>query len=134
MKPEITVSMQDLELLESILDTLPASDDACRDALLEELARAHVIDAGDVPPTVVSMNSKVRFEIESPKEEFCLTLCFPKASEARQDALSVLTPIGTALLGMSEGSFIEWPRRDGQMIRVKVLEVLAQETADRTQD
>ncbi|WP_194722250.1 nucleoside diphosphate kinase regulator [Noviherbaspirillum malthae] len=127
MKPEITVSTQDLELLESILDTLPASDDACRDALLEELSRAHVIDAKDVPPTVVSMNSKVRFEIESPKEEFCLTLCFPKSSEARQDALSVLTPIGTALLGMSEGSFIEWPRRDGQMIRVKVLEVYPQQ-------
>ncbi len=72
------------------------------------------------------MNSTVRFEIDAPEEQFCLTLVYPKHMEQAQDGISVLTPIGTALLGLSVGDTIAWPRRDGQLLNVRLLEVVYQ--------
>ncbi|WP_334190746.1 nucleoside diphosphate kinase regulator [Noviherbaspirillum sp.] len=125
MKPNIIVSLQDLERLETLLDSLPASFDS-KDALLNELGRAEIIESTDMPPTVVTMHSKVRFEIDHPHEEFCLTLVYPKELTQGANQISVLTPIGTALLGLSVGDVIDWPRRDGQMSRVRILDVLYQ--------
>ncbi len=126
MKPNITVSVQDLERLETLLDALPAVNSESKNALLEELGRAEIVEATDIPPTVVTMHSKVRFEMDDPHEEFCLTLVYPKGVTDGSDQISVLTPIGTALLGLSVGSEIDWPRRDGQISRVRVLDVLYQ--------
>ena len=125
MKPEIVVLSTDAERLELIADRLPASAADCKNALLDELARADIVEPDALPPRVVRMNSTVRFEVVEPKEEFCLTLVYPAELSSAPNQISVLTPIGTALLGMAEGSEIEWPRRDGQTVRVRVLEVLA---------
>lgn len=126
MKPHITVSEQDLEQLESLLDTLPVSAGRSRAALLEELDRAEIVDLRNIPRSVVTMNSTVRFEIDSPSEEFCLTLTYPDKTGDTPGAISVLTPIGTALLGMSVGSEIEWPRPDGKLVKVRILSVARQ--------
>ena len=125
MKPDIIVSAQDAERLETIVDLLPASALESKNALLDELARANIVDAKQMPAKVVTMNSTVRFEITSPKEEFCMTLVYPSEISNGSNQISILTPIGTALLGLSEGSQIEWPRRDGQMIKVRILEVVS---------
>ncbi|QDZ28320.1 nucleoside diphosphate kinase regulator [Noviherbaspirillum sp. UKPF54] len=124
MKPRITVSEQDLEQLESLLDMLPVSAANCRSALLAELDRADIVDLSDIPHSVVTMNSTVRFEIDSPREEFCLTLTYPSETGNTPDTISVLTPIGTALLGMFVGSEIEWPRPDGKLVKVRILDVV----------
>lgn len=124
MKPAIVVLSSDAERLEMIADRLPESAADCKNALLGELARADIVEAGDLPARVVRMNSTVRFEVVDPKEEFCLTLVYPADLASGPNQISVLTPIGTALLGMAEGSQIEWPRRDGNTVQVRVLEVL----------
>lgn len=126
MKPEIVVLASDAERLELIVDRLPASAADCKNALLDELARADIVEAGDMSAKVVTMNSTVRFEVIEPREELCLTLVYPADLNSAPNQISVLTPIGTALLGMAEGSTIEWPRRDGQTVQVRVLEVLSQ--------
>lgn len=126
MKPEIFVLASDAERLELIVDRLPASAADCKNALLDELARADILEAGELPAKVVTMNSTVRFEVIDPQEEFCLTLVYPADLNSAPNQISVLTPIGTALLGMAEGSVIDWPRRDGQNVQVRVLEVLSQ--------
>ncbi|RJF92769.1 nucleoside diphosphate kinase regulator [Noviherbaspirillum saxi] len=125
MKPSITVSLHDLERLELLLDTLPSTAGESKRALLDELTRAHIVESTDIPSSVVAMHSKVRFDIAATREEFCLTLVYPKETHTAPDTISVLTPIGTALLGMSVGSSIEWPRRDGQMLTLKVLEIIS---------
>ncbi len=124
MKPPITISSLDAERLEDLLAT--PGDDIHQQALLDELARAEIVSPEDMPPGVVTMNSTVRFEIDAPDEEFCLTLAYPKDMSHVQSGISVLTPIGTALLGLSVGDTIDWPRRDGQLLKVRLLEVLYQ--------
>lgn len=126
MKPEITVLASDAERLEMIVDRLPASARDSNSALLDELARAEIVEPGDLPANVVTMNSTVRFEVIAPHEEFCLTLVYPADLSSAPNQISVLTPIGTALLGMAAGSVIDWPRRDGQNVQVRVLDVLSQ--------
>lgn len=126
MKPEITVLASDAERLEMIADRLPASAQDSKNALLDELARAEIVEPGELPAKVVTMNSTVRFEVIEPHEEFCLTLVYPADLNTAPNQISVLTPIGTALLGMAEGNIIDWPRRDGQNVQVRVLEVLSQ--------
>lgn len=126
MKPPITISSLDAERLENLLATLPPTDDANHRALLDELARSDIVEPQDIPPGVVTMNSTVRFQIDAPEEQFCLTLAYPKDMNQVENGISILTPIGTALLGLSEGDTIDWPRRDGQMLNVHLLEVLYQ--------
>lgn len=118
MKPHITISSLDAERIEALAGVGPA--------LLEELARADVLAPQDMPPHVVTMNSTVRFEIDGSGEVRCLTLAYPKDMAQVPDAISILTPIGAALLGLSVGDSISWPRPDGQLSQVRVLEVLYQ--------
>lgn len=126
MKPPITISSLDMERLEALLDTLPRGGEFDQQALLDELARADVVEPHTMPPGVVTMNSTVRFEIDSPAEQFCRTLSYPKDMHQLDNGMSILTPIGTALLGMSVGEMIDWPRKDGQWLKVRLLEVLYQ--------
>jgi len=56
------------------------------------------------------MNSKVRFALES-GDEFCLTLVYPQDADSSAERISILAPVGSALLGLSAGEHIEWPRR-----------------------
>lgn len=125
MQPNIIVSSLDLERLEALADALPAGHSA-GSALLDELGRADVRAPQDMPPDVVTMNSTVRFAIEGANEERCLTLAYPKDMGQVADAISILTPVGTALLGLAVGDRISWPRPDGQLAQVRLLEVLYQ--------
>jgi regulator of nucleoside diphosphate kinase len=123
-KTKIVLSSQDLERLEALLDALPDSSPV-KPALLEELGRAEVVEPQKVPPSVVTMNSTVRFAIEGSGEEFCLTLVYPKDANGSTERISVLAPVGSALLGMSIGDQIEWPGPGG-ILKVKILDILYQ--------
>lgn len=125
MKPSIIVSSHDLERIESLLDTLPP-DSAAVQSLIGELDRADIVAPQDMPPSVVTMRSTVRFQIDEPPEAFCLTLSYPREMANVPDGISLLTPIGTALLGLSVGDSIDWPRPDGQLVKVRIVEVLYQ--------
>ncbi|MEH6435851.1 nucleoside diphosphate kinase regulator [Massilia sp. DD77] len=120
MKPSITISWLDLERLERVLDRLPAAQANARDALLDELGRAEMVEPWDMPPDVVTMNSRVRFSFDHTEEEVTLTLTYPKDMTDSGEQLSVLTPVGTALLGLRIGDSIAWERPDGGEFRVTV--------------
>jgi regulator of nucleoside diphosphate kinase len=126
MKPQITISSLDAERLEAMIDATRADNEATGKALLDELARARIVAPEDMPSGVVTMNSTVRFEIDAPDEQFCLTLAYPKDMDHVANGISVLAPIGTALLGLSIGDTIDWPRPDGQLLKVRLLEVIYQ--------
>jgi regulator of nucleoside diphosphate kinase len=120
MKPTITVSWLDLERLERLLDRLPAAQAGARDALLGELGRAELVEPWEMPPDVVTMNSRVRFCFDDAEEEVILTLTYPKDMHDSGEQLSVLTPVGTALLGLRVGDSIAWQRPDGGSFKVTV--------------
>lgn len=125
-KPRIILSSLDAERLERLLGSMPKNAFPGRADLEAELERAEVVDPQDVPPDVVTMNSTVRFRIESSSEEFGLTLVYPKDVDAKGGTISVLAPVGSALLGLSQGDEIEWPGPGGKVLKVRIVEVAYQ--------
>lgn len=96
--------------------------------LEEELNRAHVVESRDVPKNVITMNSKVRIKDMKSKEDTIYWLVFPEDADPQQNKISVLAPIGTALLGYKAGDIIEWKVPMG-LNRFKVEEILYQPEA-----
>ena len=93
--------------------------------LRRELARAIVVSSEAMPPDVVTMNSLVRYRDELEGVTRTVALVYPYA-RGGQGMVSVLSPIGTALLGLSEGQTIDWDFPDGSRRRFTVEEVLHQ--------
>ena len=132
MKPKIVISSRDAQKLECLLASLPDREFPARDDLEAELARARIIDPQQMPPGVVTMNSTVRFRIESSAKAFVLTLVYPDEVDANGRTISILAPVGSALLGLTQGDQIEWPKPGGGVLRVVVEEVVDQpERADQ---
>jgi regulator of nucleoside diphosphate kinase len=125
-KPEITLSRLDAERLERMLDSLDGKPFPGRLELEQEIARAHVVEPAQVPPTVVTMNSTVRFKVESSDAEFSLTLVYPRDADGSNEKISILAPVGSALLGLNEGDEITWPAPGGSVTRVRIIEVTYQ--------
>lgn len=125
-KPDLVVSSLDAERLEQLLESLPGDAFPGKKQLEDELARARVVPPQEVPPTVVTMNSTVRFQVEGTSDEFSLTLVYPKDMDAQGGKISVLAPVGSALLGLSVGDEIEWPSPGGGVLRVRLQDVTYQ--------
>jgi regulator of nucleoside diphosphate kinase len=121
----IVLSSRDYARLESLLDALPTDSSAGKAALAAELDRAEVVEPDQVPPNVVTMNSTVRFTMTDSGKEFSLTLVYPKDA-GQADRISVLAPVGTALLGLSVGDELEWPTPGGGATTVRVIDVVYQ--------
>jgi regulator of nucleoside diphosphate kinase len=125
-KPKIVLSSLDADRLSRLLDSLPGQAFPGRDELEAELARAEIVPPTEVPPNVVTMNSTVKFSIESSSREFFLTLVYPKDVDPKGGTISILAPVGSALLGLSKGDEIEWPNPGGRMLRVRIEDILYQ--------
>lgn len=129
MKPEIIVSSHDLERLEGLLAAPAARSRGDLDGLREELDRATVLEPQDLPKDVITMNSRARFRDETSGREYELTLVYPGNANAETGKVSVFSPAGSALLGLSVGQSIDWQTGQGHSIRLKVLDVAWQPEA-----
>jgi regulator of nucleoside diphosphate kinase len=96
--------------------------------LEEELDRADIVDPRDMPPDVITMRSTVRLKDLVNGEANTYSLVFPTEADFTQGKISVLAPIGTAILGYRRGDTIEWPVPSG-LRRLKVDEILYQPEA-----
>lgn len=127
-RPSITVSTVDAERIEALLASDSYKNLTGIDALEDELARANIVEPNEIPSGLVTMNSKVRFIDETTNEEHSVTLVYPGAHNP-PDALSILAPVGIALLGLSVGQSISWQVPDGRQLRLRVLDVAYQPEA-----
>ena len=118
-KPAITLSTLDMERIEALLEKMP-SEFPGRDALEAELDRADVLEPAEMPPTVVTMNSTVRFTMLESGKSSTLTLVYPKDMDGSANKVSVVAPVGIALLGLSVGDELEMPSATGQKVTVRV--------------
>lgn len=128
----ILITESDMSKLRKLLDLRmgPASRDQHHlEMLARELERAEVVRSEEIPPDVVTMNSHVRVRDLDAGKDFSYTLVFPEAADISEGRISVLAPIGTALLGYREGDEIEWIVPGG-MRRIRVVEVLYQPEAE----
>lgn len=94
--------------------------------LRRELERAIVVSSALVPADVATMNSRVRYTDEKDGARRTVSLVYPSEADVAKAKVSVLAPVGTALLGLSEGQSIEWDFPDGSRRRLKLEKVLFQ--------
>ena len=121
--PNIIITSRDAARLETLLEGLPAGSFPGHKALEDELYRATLVAPEEIPPTVVTMNSTVRFAVLPSGVEHRLKLVYPGKSDASQDSISILAPVGSALLGLAEGDDIHWPNPNGGTLHLVVHEV-----------
>ncbi|PRQ04511.1 Regulator of nucleoside diphosphate kinase [Enhygromyxa salina] len=119
--PEIIITEQDFERLTGLVATLPSSH-AVAEQLSVELDRASLVEANKIPADVVTMNSRVRMENAATGEQHDVTLVYPRQADFADGKLSILAPIGAALLGLRAGQSIDWPVPGG---RTKTMRVVA---------
>lgn len=131
-KPPITISSLDAVRLEKMLDSLGSKQIPNMEDLRAELDRANIVDPGEMPHDVVTMNSTVVFRMEASSTEFSLTLVYPGDIGEGTGKISVLAPVGSALLGLREGDEISWPKPGGGLLKVRILKVVYQ--PERTGD
>lgn len=125
-KPKIILTSVDVERIEALIDSLPDADDPQACALLDEIRRSEIVEPGKIPPNVVTMNSQVRVLIESTGLELGVTLVYPKDMDTTGHTVSILAPVGSAVLGLAVGDSIEWSGPTGQPIKVRVVDLLYQ--------
>jgi regulator of nucleoside diphosphate kinase len=94
--------------------------------LQRELARAVLVSSAAMPPDVVTMNSTVIYRDESADVRRAVTIVYPRDADPAEGRISVLSPIGTALLGLSVGHSIQWDFPDGSRRTLRVDELVHQ--------
>lgn len=119
--PTITVTRLDLQRLERLLDSLDEFGPGAA-ALQAELDRAEVVGHDEVPAGVVTMNSRVHCREESSGKDYHLTLVYPEDAGS-EGKVSILAPVGSALLGLSAGQHIDWPAPGGKVLKLTLLAV-----------
>jgi len=127
----IYITKPDMEKLRNLIDGVrenTAKPTANLDSLEKELDRAKVVESKEVPKDVITMNSAVRLQDLASGEELTYTLVFPIEADIGEGKISILAPIGTALIGYGVGNIIEWPVPSGTR-RLKIQEVLYQPEA-----
>lgn len=128
-----TIYMTDFDLkrlteLVRVGISFKAKDNEYLESLEYELNRAHVVEPHAIPRDVVTMNSRVRLKDMESVEERVYTLVFPSDADIGQNKISVLAPVGTAMLGYRVGDKIEWPVPAG-IKKLRIEEILYQPEA-----
>jgi regulator of nucleoside diphosphate kinase len=121
-KPAIVISRLDIERIEALLERMSPTQVTQYDALRAELDRADVVEPSAIPADVVTMNSVVTFKDEDSSDELTISLVYPSGAGV-PGTVSILAPVGSALLGLRVGQQIEWPTPDGHMRTLRVLEI-----------
>ncbi|MBP0945686.1 nucleoside diphosphate kinase regulator [Pseudomonas alliivorans] len=120
--PSLILTRLDIQRLESLIDSQDDSTPGVQ-ALQAELDRAEqVVGHDEVPDGVVTMNSRVHCREESSGKDYHLTLVYPKDAGV-DGTVSVLAPMGSALLGLQVGQHIDWPAPGGKTLKLNLLAV-----------
>lgn len=129
---KIIITMEDYQQLEALLTSDVARLVSGTDRLNElqsELNRAQIVSQGDVPADVVTMNSVVTLRDLDTNEVETYSLVYPDSADIANQKLSVLAPIGTAILGYRVNDELRWRVPDGWR-RLKVEQVIFQPERD----
>ncbi len=118
-KPAIAVSQSDYEKLIRLAETTAERNPEVSDALLAEMDRARVVPDAQLRADVIRMGSSARYVTDA-GEDRTVTLVFPAEADISQGKVSILTPIGAALIGLSSGQSMDWESRDGRVHRLTV--------------
>lgn len=126
VRPPLIINRLDAERLQRLIDEASDKDLAVADALEAELERGEVLDPEVIPTDVVSMNSQVQFTDLTRGRQLIRTLVYPHSLAEVEDGISVMAPVGAALLGLRIGDTIDWPLPDGGTVQLRIDAILWQ--------
>lgn len=121
--PGLIMSIRDVRRLEALLATPGVAGTEVADLLEAEIARADVREPAALPPDVVTMNSSVSVLDESRGVERTVRVVYPQDAGRDDACVSVLAPVGAALIGLHEGDAIDWPLPGGRTTRLRLTRV-----------
>lgn len=130
-KPMIHVIDSEADALYELAMSIEERSPDVAGKLCEELDRADVVAAEDLPPDVVTMDSEVEFVDERSGGRRKVQLVWPRDANMDENRLSVLTLVGAGLIGMRAGSAIDWPDRSGRERCLRIVDVRQPLTTDR---
>jgi regulator of nucleoside diphosphate kinase len=134
-KHSIIISSSDYDRLLDLVDSARLDWRVPRhslDVLEGELGRATIVEPSELPRDVIAMNSTVWFRDLDTEEIERYQLVFPPEADVIHDRISVLAPIGTALLGFRLRDIVEWRVPQGRR-RLEITKVVQQQTADEVE-
>jgi regulator of nucleoside diphosphate kinase len=120
-KPTIVLSAEDYERLSALAHAARKRMPDLADGLADEIERANVLAKGKHPLHIVCMNSEVEFRDDTTGKVQRVTLVYPGEADISQRKVSVLTPVGTALIGLQTGHSITWEAPNGEPRQLTVL-------------
>ncbi len=120
MRPVIHMIDHESDAIEAFAMALESRNPDVAEMLYEELGRATLHSADDMPDNIVTMNCAVEFVDETSGVRRMVKLVYPQDADIENDCLSILTPMGAGLIGMVAGETIAWPDRSGteRMLRI----------------
>ncbi|MGF1591892.1 MAG: nucleoside diphosphate kinase regulator [Kiloniellaceae bacterium] len=119
--PDIVVGEREHETLSELAAAAVHRMPEVAESLLFELDRATVVGIDDVPPGIVRLGSRVTYLAEAVERQ--ITLVMPGEADISAGRISILTPVGAALIGLSAGQTIAWTARDGRLHHLRVVAV-----------
>lgn len=122
-RPRIVICADDLAHIEALAEGAMERNPTLADRLLDELGRARIVAAAKMPANVIGIGSSVTYRDETTGQERTVTLVYPEDADIAERRISVMTPIGVALLGLAEGAGFHWDTRDHQRRMLTVIGV-----------
>ncbi len=121
MPKKIYITEKDMDRLNSILINI--KDSPAVRKLQDELDRATILKSEDIPPDVVTMNSQVQFKTLETGDTSEITIVYPPNADSSKARVSILAPVGAALIGLRVGDKIEWTLPTGLVRTFQIISV-----------
>ncbi|MGX0977395.1 Regulator of nucleoside diphosphate kinase [Roseovarius sp. EC-HK134] len=122
-RPRLDLCQEDFNILESLAEGGFRRNPDLANRLFDELDRARIVPAKKLPPHAVSLGRTVTYRDETTAHESTVRLVLPEDADISQQRVSVMTPIGVALIGLSEGAVFHWQTLEGERRALTVLRV-----------
>ena len=122
-RPKIIISEETWPRLEALAENALESDPAPAGRLLDELDRASIVNQRKMPTAVATIGNFVTYRDGTTGQERTVMLVYPVDADIAHQKISVLTPIGVALLGLKEGASYFWDTREGERRMLTVVRV-----------
>lgn len=130
-RPQVIIASETVDRLESLAESMLASNPDLAGRLLDELTRGRILPAAKIAADVAGIGSSITYRDEATGRDQTITLVWPEDADIAAGRASVMTPIGVALLGLAAGARFSWETRMGETRELTVLSVTQPQAAGR---
>ncbi|ETA50145.1 nucleoside diphosphate kinase regulator [Ponticoccus alexandrii] len=129
-RPRVVIGADSLARLEALAEGAIQRNPDIADRLLGEISRARIVAEAKLPKNVVAIGRAVTYRDETTGRDKTVIPVYPEDADIARGQISILTPIGIALIGLAEGASLYWDTRDGERRVLTVLDVAPQDASE----